>query len=361
MALPVTQDLAKGIDITSLPSVTGSEMNQLVDSGRTAEDKGIVLTTQDSASNTPVVPDPNTSYSGITPIWWVRYIWKRVSFNANEPVKTYHWNPQRSVPDPTYLNWEWIEADAQTALANSIIAVNTANTANATANSALTAANTAQTAATAAQATADAAQTTANSANAAATSAQSAVNTLTTQVNSLSTTVTATVNAIATLQNQVFRVPLAVFYIQERANQGVNGQTSVTGVWTKRLFTDIRCNNENLASLITLNPDSTIDLPAGTKWGIEAKLPANFSQEHKARLYSNTDSAVLLYGTSEYGDTTVAATKSEIEDYFEVNVDTNIQIDHIVNNGVANGFGFATNLGPEIYGEMKLYYFGAAL
>ncbi len=54
-----TQDLVKGIDITGLTSVSGSELNQLVDAGRLANDKGGIIETQDTNINVPLVPDPN--------------------------------------------------------------------------------------------------------------------------------------------------------------------------------------------------------------------------------------------------------------------------------------------------------------
>lgn len=131
-----SQDLVKSIDLTGLTTVTGSEMNQLIDAGRPASDKGFQLETTDTALNTPTVPNPDVLLEGIIPTQWKRYIWKRCPFNNTGTVKSYQWNPQLA-SDATYLKWESITVVAdilQTAVTN---ATNTANTANTNANTAI--------------------------------------------------------------------------------------------------------------------------------------------------------------------------------------------------------------------------------
>lgn len=99
-----TQDFLKGIDITALTNVTGSQLNQLVDVARTAIDKGLIISTTDSALNIPIVPNPNNNYTGITPTWWTNYIWRRLPFNNTGVVTIYFWNPYLN-SDPILLNW----------------------------------------------------------------------------------------------------------------------------------------------------------------------------------------------------------------------------------------------------------------
>lgn len=145
-----TQDLVKGIDLTAVDPITRSHLNQLIDTGRLAVDKGMVIETEDEEGD-PVVPDPNTVDEGITPTWWTRYLWKRVTATS---VMLYIWD-DNAASDPVYLKWIDINADiddilaiaetaatnAADALSNSSIAMGNADTAVATANIAIDTAN----------------------------------------------------------------------------------------------------------------------------------------------------------------------------------------------------------------------------
>lgn len=147
-----TQDLVKGVDLTALVDVGGTQLNQLVDVGRLATDKGMIIETQDSGPDVPVVPDPNTSYSGITPTWWTKYIWRRVPFEGEDTeIFNYIWDAN-AVDDPVFLQWVLIDkagrdslSIAQEALADAATAQNTADTAQTNANNAQTSADAAQT------------------------------------------------------------------------------------------------------------------------------------------------------------------------------------------------------------------------
>lgn len=147
-----TQDLTKGIDITGLTSVSGSQMNQLVDAGRSASDKGLVITSTDTAIGVPDVPNPNLAYIGITPTWWTRYLWVRQP-HADDPdpiTRLYYWAEEQT-SDATYLKWfdltgfiEDVEtiandaaSDATSAIAQSNAALAAANTATALAGAAV--------------------------------------------------------------------------------------------------------------------------------------------------------------------------------------------------------------------------------
>lgn len=145
-----TQDLVKGLDLTGETSITASELNQLVDVARTAADKGFIIETQDSASDTPVVPDPTHEYTGVTPSWWTRYIWKRRSYEDATRTKWYGWD-EFAEADATYLNWVELDRNgiealetAEAAAADATTALDIATTADAMASSALASAYTAK-------------------------------------------------------------------------------------------------------------------------------------------------------------------------------------------------------------------------
>lgn len=99
-----TQTIKKQIDLTGLMVVTASEINQLTDTAIPADDKGIIIVSDDSALDIPVVPNPNTAIIGITPTWWTRFIWLRRPFDNTGLVKLYIWNTF-AVSDVIYLKW----------------------------------------------------------------------------------------------------------------------------------------------------------------------------------------------------------------------------------------------------------------
>lgn len=145
------QDFEKGVDFTALLIASGADHNELIENGTPFQDssnggKGLILTTKDSALNTPDVPDPTVD-AGFTK--WKKYIWSRIPFNNTQKPKIYCW--QEDSPDvPTYYRWvevaadlTQIEADVATALANAAAALALATTANTNANNALNVANTA--------------------------------------------------------------------------------------------------------------------------------------------------------------------------------------------------------------------------
>lgn len=145
-----TQDFKKGVDLTGLTIVTGSQVNQLVDAGRAGPDKGLIVETTDTALNTPEVPNPDGNYTGVLPIWWKRYRWRRVLFDGT--VKFYYWQESFD-PDEFTVYLKWLDEDtvANTALANAIDAQVDATNALSNSNVAISTANTANTNATNAQ------------------------------------------------------------------------------------------------------------------------------------------------------------------------------------------------------------------
>lgn len=143
-------DLTKGIDITGLPTVSGGDLNNLIDAATPYTDKGLILWSVDTAAGVPDVPDAAATTK------WKRYIWLRIPHTsvvppANTVPYFYAWN-DTATSIPTYLKWQRIEADFTTV--NATIAAlqaeldasqlditattNTANAANSTAGTAAT-------------------------------------------------------------------------------------------------------------------------------------------------------------------------------------------------------------------------------
>lgn len=116
MAAPLQQDIQKPFDPTGYPSISGSQLGQLVDGESPADDKGIVLVTVDTGI-TPTVPDATTTTK------WQRYIWLRVSATL---VSVYVWNPNGGT-DATFLKWISINVAGigVGSIINSMIADNT--------------------------------------------------------------------------------------------------------------------------------------------------------------------------------------------------------------------------------------------
>jgi microcystin-dependent protein len=104
-----SQNFVKQIDLSGLTQITASQINQLLETGILADDKGMHLYTVDTALDTPNVPDPEQGeLEGVDVVFWKRYSWIRVphtSAPASAVVKEYFWNPQ-AVSHATYLKWE---------------------------------------------------------------------------------------------------------------------------------------------------------------------------------------------------------------------------------------------------------------
>lgn len=94
MAQPSIFDLTKGIDLTTKKTVSGSQLNQLVDVATPYTDKGLVVTTLDVAA-VPEVPD------AITVPKWTKYLWRRIMAAS---VVIYVWN-ENGATDATFLKW----------------------------------------------------------------------------------------------------------------------------------------------------------------------------------------------------------------------------------------------------------------
>lgn len=102
----LAQDFVKGLDLTVQPSVNGADINQIMDAGVPATDKGLIVTTTDSGS-TPDVPNATTTTK------WQRYLWRRARNSGLSPI-LYYWNPN-ATSDATYLKWQAVSGSSTSA------------------------------------------------------------------------------------------------------------------------------------------------------------------------------------------------------------------------------------------------------
>jgi microcystin-dependent protein len=130
-----TQDIEKGLDLTGLAVVGGTQINQQVDAANPSATIGFNLTTNDTALNTPQVPDASVTTK------WKRYIWRRNLFDNT--VKLYVWI-DAVISDATFKKWIEINANVASLSADVATALANAATANTNANNAVATANTAQ-------------------------------------------------------------------------------------------------------------------------------------------------------------------------------------------------------------------------
>ena len=188
MAL-TTIDFTKGIDLSVANPINAVDLNNLVDlaepkSDTNGDGKGLILYTNDSALNTPVVPRAD-----LTPKL-KRYFWVRVPHvdAVNQEPITYAWN-DHATSSATYYKWlisspantdildrlDLLESHEALTLDKSSNALDTANAASVTANAASGVATTASGVASASKVTADASKITADEAKVLATNANTTV------------------------------------------------------------------------------------------------------------------------------------------------------------------------------------------
>lgn len=366
-----SQDFVKRIDLTGLEDVTGSEMNQLIDTAKTAEDKGLILVTTDTAFDVPDVPEPDQELEGVSVEHWKRYIWLRKPFSIGSYNKAYAWN-DLAESHATLLKWELLidkveldadilqlQTDVATALQNSINAVNVAEDASTLAQEANVTATTAE-----------------QKAQTALTNSETnteAIADLTERVVALEegdsgediVPVSAGGTGATTVQNALInlglrRVPLGSWFIYDVKAQNTGGGSFPAGVWTSREFNTKTFTNQNIEAFLGWDTVAkTLTLFAGV-WEVEIEAPAVTSGLHKIRLISSDEQVIHAYGSNAFGSADAQCiTWSKIRCYISLAALSVMKVQHICSGGnLINGLGIATNLGPEIYTTMKFTYLG---
>lgn len=139
---------------------------------------------------------------------------------------------------------------------------------------------------------------------------------------------------------------------EDQKSSGTNGGSGSTSFATRVLNTEV---SNNIGASLSSNK---VTLPAGT-YRVEASCPALRVNEHCARLYDVTNSAVLGTGTSEFGAVgsgDIVQTRSWISATFTVAGSTEIRLEHRLGNTTdSKDYGRATNLATEVYSVMKIW------
>jgi hypothetical protein len=369
--MSTSQDFKKRIDITALTEVTGSEINQLLETALPADDKGLRIITTDTAADVPDVPNPSVELEGITPTHWKRYKWVRQPFTSGA-IKEYNWN-ETLTSDATYLKWEQfadleqIQEDVADALDDAAEALATANTASTNATTAVNTANAAQEDADAAQETADEALGKANQALTGVTTLQAAIDDLDSDGTDVTFPIsigqggTGAITAARAHTNLYLdRTPIATWILKETAVQGVNGGAFTAGAWRDRIF-----NTAIAEYAIPAAPGLSVGLDTATGifslsaglWLIEVQAGAASTNGHQAKLYNNTTGTDVAFGTSEYSnDDYPSVTHSKIVTIVTLADTTNFKVQHKCS---ADGlFGIACNFGTEVYAIVKISKLG---
>lgn len=353
-------DLLTGVDMTGLPAAAGSDVNNAIDFAvplKTAADetvgRALILTTIDSALNTPDVPNPalNANYTKFK-----RYQWNRRPFAgaAIKGFQVYQWNDDAPA-DAILLKWvaQFFDTTGISAVANNALA--TANNAVAIANNASSLAVTANTTATNANnavagavLTATNAQTTANAAQTAATAAQ--------------TTATNAQNSANLALAQGMRLQnFAIFY--EAQPKGTDAGASLLGKNT-RILNTTGASGTSINAIIAA--PGIISVGNGGWYWIEAESTiydtvANF---HQLFLVDNATNNNLLEGLSTTHSGGNISSKSRVCGIVQLVNAQSIRLDHYTSHALAaNGLGKAANVNPnaggnEIYTTLTLAKLG---
>lgn len=143
---------------------------------------------------------------------------------------------------------------------------------------------------------------------------------------------------------------LPILIARDEKTSGTNGGTSLTGFQTRTLNT-VMSNTISGASLAS----NRVTLPSGT-YLVFASAPARVGA-HAVSLYNDTDSELIMTGTSEQNDSAVTiSSRSFVSGVFTISKRKSIRLDHYITSGIVDtGLGIAVNTGyVEVYAEITL-------
>lgn len=356
-----SKDFTTRVDFTGLPSASGADLNNGIElaiptaGADETVGHGILLTTTDTASDVPDVPDPTVSADFTK---WKRYQWNRRPFagEADKRIKCYQWNDD-AVNDATFLKWLETFVDTAQADADAANALATANNAVAIANNAGTLAGSAKTVADAATASVAAATAAAAAAQVAAGAAQ--VTATTGVTNAAAAQVTANQALGLAIRQSIFSI------FSETKPKGTDAGASAGGKNTRVLNTVEWGGTAYPIALDVLTGIFTVSVGAYYWVEAEATMYDNGDNQHQLFLVDNASNANLLTGNSSYfisgGSTSQRATVRGLVQLINGQA---IRLDHyIANLQAANGLGRAANVNPdaagkEIYAKITMYPIG---
>lgn len=137
--------------------------------------------------------------------------------------------------------------------------------------------------------------------------------------------------------------------ISDRKAQNVDGGTFNNGAWRTRDLNTL-VDLDNIGASLSSNQ---FTLPAGI-WLIKWSAPARLVDGHQSRLFSVTENTAIDVGTTEYAPNADNQTRS-----FGMVIQTNVaattyRIEHrCIVSRATDGFGFAANIGQEVYTQVE--------
>lgn len=143
-----------------------------------------------------------------------------------------------------------------------------------------------------------------------------------------------------------------IFHVHEQQTAGTDGGGFTSGAWRTRALNTSVVNNITSASLAA----NQVSLPAGT-YDIRAFACASEVDGHKTRLYDITNSAVLLYGSTEYATQGGnGLSKSTIDGVITLAGTTVIELQHqCANTKATRGLGRAAGFSQvEVYASVLI-------
>lgn len=155
-------------------------------------------------------------------------------------------------------------------------------------------------------------------------------------------------------------------FIKDVKAVGTNGGTFFEDVWVPRFLNDIDTSITGCVTLTTgtnssygttgdigtENP-SSFTLEPGTYF-LSSFIPAYNVRNHQTRLYNNTTSQVVVYGSSEYSHK--ATTISIIHHQFQLTSSTEFYLQHkCEKTEISDGFGRSSGHADEIFSRVIIF------
>lgn len=141
-------------------------------------------------------------------------------------------------------------------------------------------------------------------------------------------------------------------HVVDKKAAGTNGGSSTSGSWQKRTLNTVVTDE---TGEVTLSSDK-ISLPAGT-YLVHASAPFKDAGELQIRLYNASDSAVVLYGTSEYQHDACNVGRAFLFGKFTLAASKELQLEYRCAVGRSTfGLGADVNFGgDELYSDVQLW------
>lgn len=142
-----------------------------------------------------------------------------------------------------------------------------------------------------------------------------------------------------------------VVYLKDIKTANTDGGSFTSSTWTTRTLNTV----EGDTDIITLNSNQ-FTLQPGV-YAIDSTAPVRGVDAHKLRLYDVTNSAVAIFGSSSWANSSsVEDSVALLNGVLTITSATTYQLEHAcTTTKTGNGFGVASNLGSfELYTQVKI-------